>query len=58
MLGQRACHRGDGADTNKGGRGIERLRLFWVPNPATARLQGTSCYTNVRLLQGIAIYAH
>jgi hypothetical protein len=32
---------------NKGGRGIEPLRLFWLPNPAAARFQGTSCYTNL-----------
>ncbi|KAH7086604.1 hypothetical protein FB567DRAFT_550083 [Paraphoma chrysanthemicola] len=32
---------------NKGGRGIERLRLFWLPNPPAARIQGTSCYINL-----------
>jgi hypothetical protein len=32
---------------NKGGRGIEPLRQFWLPNPAAARFQGTSCYTNL-----------
>ena len=58
MLGQRACLSGGGAGMNKSGRGIERLRLFWLPNPAAAREQGTSCYINLWPLQGIAIYAH
>jgi hypothetical protein len=58
VLGQRACLRGGGAGTNQGGRGIERLRLFWVPNPAAARFQGTSCYINLWPLQGIAVHAH
>lgn len=33
---------------NKGGRGIERLRLFGLPNPAgRPAFQGTSCYINL-----------
>ena len=33
-------------EPDKGGRGIEQLRLFWTPNPAAARMRGTSCYIN------------
>lgn len=29
-------------EPDKGGRGIEQLRLFWMPNPAAARMRGTS----------------
>jgi hypothetical protein len=34
-------------EPDKGGRGIEQLRLFWTPNPAAARMRGTSCYINL-----------
>ena len=52
------AHASETVVPNKGGRGIERLRLFWIPNPTAARFQGTSCYINLWPLQGIAIHAH
>ena len=46
MLGQ-SCMPQTAVVPNKGGRGIERLRQFWMPNPPAARIQGTSCYINL-----------
>lgn len=50
MLGERACLRGRWSRT----RAVEAYP-DWEPNPAAARMRGTSCYINLGLLQGIAL---
>jgi hypothetical protein len=49
-----SVHASEALVPNKGGRGIQPLRLFGLRDPAAARFQGTSCYTNLCPLQGIS----